>query len=261
MGLAFFSGAILASVIFIPAYIEQYLGVSRNLSGYWFTPLALAAGIGSGAGGALVDRRGPIFTLIIASLFALVGFILFPLWVTTLWQMVVASCLVGIGFGTMLGAPINMLATERSGSEQATALATSSLFRQVGMTLGPTLYAGFIARSMMNLGEAISENMENASLVGQMPAPHPPDVESAGSMDVEMIREAFANIPDPAISQILLTSLEEVVKTGYDGLFTAAFIVTLLMLLATIILGLIRSRQTAPHADQGRVKQESETAD
>lgn len=251
LGVAFLSGAILASVIFIPAYIEQYLGVSRNMSGYWFTPLALAAGIGAGAGGALVDRRGPIPTLIVASLIASFGFALFPLWVTSLWQMVVASSLVGIGFGTMLGAPINVLATEHAGQEQATALATSSLFRQVGMTLAPTLYAGFIARSMMNLEETIKENLGESPQASQMPMAHPPEMnpEGMGSMDVEAIKEAFANIPDP-IGQVLLNSLEEVIKTGYDGLFTAALCVTILTLLATLILGFIRSRQPAANTEQ-----------
>lgn len=251
LGLAFLSGAILASVIFIPGYIEQYLGVSRNLSGYWLTPLALAAGIGSGLGGALVDRRGAIFPLIVAAFFTILGFALFPLWVTSLWQMVVASCLVGIGFGMMLGAPINVLATEDAGTEQATALSTSSLFRQVGMTLAPTLYAGFIARSMMNLGETITRNMENAGITGGTASFHPPDMASANlsSVDMEGIREAFVNIPDPTISQALVTSLEEVVKNGYDGLFTAALAVCILMLLATIILGLIRS-QKQPTTEQ-----------
>lgn len=263
LGLAFFSGAILASVIFIPAYIEQYLGVSRHLSGYWLTPLALAAGIGSGAGGAFVDRRGPIFTLVVAALLTALGFALFPLWVTSLWQMVVASCVVGIGFGMMMGAPINVLATEDATSEQATALSTSSLFRQVGLTLAPTLYAGFIARSMMNLGETISQNMEEAGIAGGGASFHHPEQAAGelGSMDMEGIREAFANIPDPTISEVLLTSLEEAVKNGYDGLFGAALAVSILMLLATIILGLIRSQKQPAIKEKGGDDHGAQAAD
>lgn len=257
LGLAFFSGAILASVIFIPAYIEQYLGVPRHLSGYWFTPLALASGIGAGAGGALVDRRGPIPTLIFAALFAIAGFVLFPLWVSSLWQMVIASCLVGIGFGTMLGAPINVLATENAGSNEATALATSSLLRQIGMTLAPTIYAGFIARSFMNLEETIKQNMEGSSI------PLPPDVShpTGENMEFAAVREAFESIPDPKISEVLLTSFEDVMKTGYDGLFAAACTVSVLMLLATLILGFVRSRKKKATIAEGREADGTQTAD
>ncbi|KAJ3198209.1 hypothetical protein HK101_007730 [Irineochytrium annulatum] len=113
--IAFFSGAILASVIFIPGFVEQYLGVSNTASGYWFTPLALASGIGAGGGGYLVDRKGPIWTLSVAGLLSAIGFLLFPLWVEHIWQFVIASTLVGIGFGMMLGAPVNVLVTEQAG--------------------------------------------------------------------------------------------------------------------------------------------------
>lgn len=132
--IGFLSGAFLASVIFIPGYVEQYLGVDASKSGYWFTPLALASGIGAGGGGAMVDKKGPISTLIIASVICLIGFMLFPLWVDTTWQMVIASCLVGLGFGMMLGAPVNVLATEGTEENKGVSLGTLSLFRQIGMT-------------------------------------------------------------------------------------------------------------------------------
>lgn len=153
---SFFSGAILASVIFIPGYVEQYLDVPSNISGYWFTPLAIASGIGAGSGGILVDKRGPVKALFIAGIISMVGFVLFPLWVETLWQMVIASLFVGIGFGIMIGAPINVLVSEQSGADKGIGLATSSLARQMAMAVAPTIYAGFIARSFMSIGDKIT---------------------------------------------------------------------------------------------------------
>lgn len=58
--IGFLSGGLLAAVIFIPSYAEQYLHVSAEKAGYWMTPLALASGIGAWMGGALTDKKGPV---------------------------------------------------------------------------------------------------------------------------------------------------------------------------------------------------------
>lgn len=226
--LGFFSGAILASVIFIPGYVEQYLNVDSSVSGYWFTPLAIASGIGAAGGGSLVDRKGPIFALLFASAIAIVGFALFPLWVETTWQMVVASCLVGLGFGTMLGAPINVLVSEHAGTDKGIALAANSLFRQMGMTLAPTIYAGFLARSFSQLG-------------GQgMPA-------DIGAMDATSMKEALSQMPAEQANK-LAAILHEVVGKGYDGLFTSSMIVSCAMLAAVLVLGIMRARRKSGSA-------------
>lgn len=55
------SGALLAGMVFIPAFSEQVLGISAEYSGYWMTPLALASGVGAAFGGALVDNFNRLF--------------------------------------------------------------------------------------------------------------------------------------------------------------------------------------------------------
>lgn len=62
------------------------------------------------------------------------------------WQFVISSCIAGLGMGILLGAPLNILATERLEKDKGTAVAGLSLARQIGMTIAPTIYAGFIAR-------------------------------------------------------------------------------------------------------------------
>ncbi|MGL4821267.1 MAG: MFS transporter, partial [Bacilli bacterium] len=141
-----FSGVLLAAIIFVPSYVEQYLGVSAERAGYWMTPVALASGIGAAFGGRLVDKKGPIFTITTAGIISVVGFSLYPLVVDNLLTFVVASVVSGVGFAMLLGAPLNVLATESAGDNKGTALATLSLIRTIGMTLAPTIYGGFIAR-------------------------------------------------------------------------------------------------------------------
>lgn len=237
--LAMLSGGILAAVIFIPAYIEQYLNVSSSVAGYWFTPLALASGVGAGSGGVLVDKKGPIFTLSFGSILAIIGFLLFPLWVTAIWQMVIASCLVGVGFGIMLGAPINVLATENTTGDKGIALATTSLARQTGMILGPNLYAGFLARSFMTFGDEAQKRLAEAhitvppGMMGQM----------GNSTDVSAIREAFEKIPMPQVRDVLIQTLHDVVAKGYNGLFWSSVVISSIMLVGVLILGNVRKTQ------------------
>jgi len=154
--IGFFSGGLMASMIFIPAYVEQYLGIAAEKSGYWMTPLALASGVGAGLGGYFVDRSGPVKTIIISGIISIIGFALFPLWVSTKLSFIIASSIAGIGVGFLLGAPLNVLITENAGDNKGSALGTLSLIRQIGMTLSPTIYAGFITAGMKNIGPTMN---------------------------------------------------------------------------------------------------------
>ncbi|MNO72406.1 Multidrug resistance protein 3 [compost metagenome] len=244
--IAFFSGAILASVIFIPGYVEQYLNVSSSIAGDWFTPLALASGIGAVGGGVFVDKKGPVWTLKFASLLCVVGFLLFPIWVESIWQMVIASMLVGLGFGSMLGAPINVLITEQAtDKDKGISVATSSLFRQMAMAIAPTIFAGFLARSFMNIGNKISEGFTESGITlppGAMDLYASADM-STGNMDVQSMVAAFNQIPDEGIRQVLMNALHETVGQGYNGLFWSAIIFSILTWGAVIILGVYRKKE------------------
>jgi len=239
-----FSGAILASVIFVPAFVEQYLGVDSAMSGYWFTPLAIASGIGAGSGGMLVDRKGPTATLVVASSLAIVGFLLFGLWVENTWQMVVASSFVGLGFGTMLGAPLNVLASEHSENDKGISLAGLSLFRQMGMTIAPTIYAGFLARSFAGLGDNIQAKLGKAGISQAAPLNMPgAGGAGTGQMDFATLKAGFESIPDPKVKDAMLGALHDTVDGGYASLFYTALGASVLMLIVAIATGIKRSRK------------------
>lgn len=233
-----FSGAILASVIFIPAYVEQVLGFSAGKAGYFFTPLALASGVGAGGGGVLVDRKGPIFTMVTASVLAVIGAILFPLWVIKTWQMIVASSVLGLGFGIMLGAPINVLATENTNKNKGVALGTVSLFRQIGMTIATTIYAGFIARSYMRIGSQMSANLEQAGIEASG-MPHG-GFEKLQGLDYRQLIDQVEQIPMPAIRETILHTIHDVVSKGYGNLYLATAVVAMITLVTTLILYKVR---------------------
>lgn len=255
------SGGILASMIFIPAFTENVLGIAAEKSGYWLTPLALAAGVGAGLGGALVTKHGPVATVIISGLIAAVGFALFPLWIEARWEFVIASMIAGVGIGVILGAPLNILATEGLSANKGTALASLSLLRQIGMTIAPTVYAGFIARGYNNMGNLFRDDfrgvlqghIEEADLtpealqelaqIGQRIAADP------SAVDVSQMEEIVASIQDPDLQDVILRSVSEITQRaaeqGYGGLYWSAALLGVLIIVASLILVPLRRKAAA----------------
>ena len=252
-----FSGALLAAMIFIPAFSEQVLGIEAEKSGYWMTPLAIAAGIGAGFGGAFVDKKGPIFAIILSGVISIIGFLLFPLWIEVKWHFIVASVIAGIGMGIILGAPLNILATEGVKKDKGSSIATLSLVRTIGMTLAPTIYAGFIARGFNEMPdlfatefpEKLQANISSAELsadaqmeLGQLAQ----TFAGGGEFSQAELNAAIANIQDPTLKDVVTSSVADITtmaaQNGYGGLFMSAGIIAVLILITALILSPIRKK-------------------
>jgi predicted MFS family arabinose efflux permease len=260
------SGGMLAGMIFIPGFTENVLGIEAEKSGYWMTPLALASGVGAGMGGMMVSKRGPIFTVVLSGVVTAVGFALFPLWTELKWQFIISSMIAGVGIGIILGAPLNILATEGLQSNKGTALASLSLLRQIGMTIMPTIYAGFIARGFNNMGELfrtefrdiLNANVEKANLsqeamnelaeIGRHMAAGGGESVSAGQ-----IAEMIGRIQDPALREVIRDSVAEITRmaaeNGYGGLYWSAAALGVLVIAAAFILAPMRRKIAVPAAE------------
>ncbi|WP_066316120.1 MFS transporter [Bacillus sp. FJAT-29814] len=251
------SGALLAGMIFIPAFSEQVLGIAAENSGYWMTPLALASGFGAAFGGILVDKKGPILAVFLSGLITAIGFVLFPTWIDLKWQFIISSCIAGLGMGILLGAPLNILATERLEKDKGSALAGLSLSRQIGMTIAPAIYAGFIVRGFNQLpslfqsdfSKILQKKMESADLspeamqefqqvVSTMSTSHP-----SSNTDYAKVVE---QIQDPTLKEVIQSSVDQITlmaaQDGYGGLFYSTVVIAALVVLLAIILEPIRSR-------------------
>lgn len=251
------SGAMLSAMIFIPAFSQQVLGISAEHSGYWMTPLALAAGIGAGMGGALVDKRGPILAVALSGFIAAIGFLLFPLWIDVKWQFIVASVVSGVGMGILLGAPLNILATEKLQHNKGTALASLSLIRTLGMTIAPTIYAGFIARGFNDLPNlfktefmtTFENNLKGVDLSQAGTAELQQlgvQFASGGAMSQEQIMASVQAIQDPTLKQVVTTSVQQMTEMaaqqGYGGLFMSAAVISAIIFILAFILKPIREK-------------------
>lgn len=251
------SGALIAGMIFIPSFAEQILGVSAETSGYWMTPLAVASGFGAAFGGMLVDKRGPIIAVFLSGIIASIGFLLFPTWIDFKWQFVIASCVAGLGMGILLGAPLNILATERLEKDKGTSLAGLSLARQIGMTIAPTIYAGFIVRGFNKIPEffksdfssILQNKMESANLSPQAMQEFQQLVGTMSSADHSAnmnYASLLEKIQDPTLKDVIQSSVDQITfmaaQDGYGELFYSAVVIAVLVVLLAIILKPIRQK-------------------
>lgn len=251
LAVGFTSGLILSSVIFLPAFVQSVLGWSASQAGYWYTPMALFSGVGAMGGGAFMDRRGPIATLSFGFIAAAAGSVLFPLWVTTTWQMVIASSLVGLGVGTTLGAPLNFMITEHETDNKSTALGILSLVREIGLTLGPTLFSGFLTRSMSQLPTQIMKNLQGVGFSkAQIPASEMARVkgmESFGSLST-----LIDKIPSVPVQKAILKALHDVSSVGFGHLYWSAFVISVISILFVVFAGVYRGKQRGLQARGAR---------
>lgn len=251
------SGMLLSAMIFVPAFSEQVLGIPSENAGYWMTPLALAAGVGASLGGLLVDKRGPVLAIALSGIIAAIGFVLFPTWIELKWQFVIGSVIGGAGMGILLGAPLNILATERLENNKGTALASLSLIRTIGMTIAPTIYAGFIARGYSELpnlfksdfGTQLQDNLKGVDLS----AAGEKEMQQLGSqfagaddLSTEQMQQLVVSIQDPTLKEAITNTVANLTKTaahqGYDGLFITATCISIAILILAFILKPIRKK-------------------
>ncbi|WP_430790001.1 MFS transporter [Virgibacillus flavescens] len=220
--LGFLSGGFLAGIIFIPAYVQQVLQVPVENAGYWLTPLALASGVGAGLGGYLTDKCGAAQTIVISGLIGVAGFFMFPLWVTGVWTFSVASVLAGIGMGILLGAPLNVLVGESSKSgEQGSALGTLALIRQIGLTLFPTIYAGYITRSLTTIEPGVSRAIGDNVI----------DLGPESELNYGDIKEKVGQVPDSTTQEKLETIITSIMDKGFNLMFITTGILAIVVVL------------------------------
>lgn len=245
------SGTLIAAVIFIPSFAQQVLGISAENSGYWMTPLGIASGIGAGGGGFLVDKKGPVKTLIFASIISTIGFGYLGLFTDTKWEFIVFSIIAGIGFGFLLGAPLSVLASNAAGEQKGSALGALSVVRQIGLTIAPIIYATLITNGYAKLETLIPENLEKAGISLENMPPGVLDQlhESAnGSQD---ILNSINQIPIPEVQTALLGAVNEASHLAYGNLFMVAAVMCVLILPATLILSRSLKKSSVEEASQG----------
>lgn len=237
MIMALLSGTFIGSIIFIPSFAEQILGIPAAKSGYWMTPLAIASGIGAGGGGYFVDKQGPVKTLVASGIISIIGFGGLGFFVDTKLLFIIFSVIAGTGFGFVLGAPLTVLTSNAAGKQKGSALGTLSVARQIGLTISPTIFGAFIQRGFSKIGTIIPEKLQEH---GVNPGDMPPDaMEQLKNTNYSDIQASIEKIPSKDVQAALQEAFHEAATNAYEPIY----LTTAGMALVIIILVVVFSRK------------------
>lgn len=232
------SGMLIGAIIFIPSFVENVLHVSAADSGFWLTPLALASGVGASMGGRMVDKKGPVFALIVASLISILGYGGLALFTTGVETFMCFSIIAGLGFGFTIGAPMTVLATRTAGyaeDRNSTVIATLSVSRQMGITIAPTLFATLIQLGFSQTMAKVMDTLAERHIARQDVPAHLMDKVAQVNGSTYGLWQQLESMPQTPVRQALMHALESVASTAFMPVFLTAALSSVVILILTLI--------------------------
>ncbi|EFO79115.1 major facilitator transporter [Oscillochloris trichoides DG-6] len=134
-------------IVFLPSLAVAAYGVSESTASYMTLPVVLAMAVGSPVAGRLLDKIGSRIVVIGGALLLSFGMLLLGLFGGQLWAFYVASCLIGAGLASLIGAPIRYIMLNEAPPEDRTAAQSAvTVFTGVGQLFSGAL-VGAVAAS------------------------------------------------------------------------------------------------------------------
>ncbi|HET7647890.1 MAG TPA: MDR family MFS transporter [Gaiellaceae bacterium] len=140
--------ALFGAITYLPLYLQVTKGSSPTVSGLQLTPLMAGVLVTSIASGQLISRLGRyrMFPIAGTALMVVAMFLLAQLHTeTSTWVAAVYACILGLGLGMVM--QVLVLAVQNSVDLSVMGVATSgsTLFRQVGGSIGVALFGTIFA--------------------------------------------------------------------------------------------------------------------
>lgn len=153
--LAFLIGVGMMGMVYVPQFAENTLKLKSGTGGYFITLLAVFSGVAAPLSGKLLDKKGARLVLLIGFSCTVAGTLVLGLIAAktlSVGSIVVGLAFMGFGVGFTMGPPLNYLILANvSTNEGATAIATMSLIRSIGVTISPGFMIGFIVQAAKDL--------------------------------------------------------------------------------------------------------------
>ena len=149
MVVSFFIGCFIISMVLVPELAEYVLNEPLGSGGFYVLAIGLMSFVTTPIGGKLIDKVGPKPVLMTGLSISIAG-LLFLAFVAVpapnAGTFIAGLVIVGAGMGLAMGAPTNYMILENTSKEDSTsAIATIALIRQIGTSIAPAVYVGFIA--------------------------------------------------------------------------------------------------------------------
>ena len=142
-------GCVIVAMMLIPEYAEVIMDAPTGSGGYYMLIIGVASMVGPPIGGKLIDRFGPKRVLICGMAIMIAGYCYLAFFVSvdpSAPALTAGLALVGLGMGLAMGAPTNYMILDNTSEDESTsAIATITLVRQMGTTIAPAIYVGFLS--------------------------------------------------------------------------------------------------------------------
>ena len=158
-------GMLFSLFVYIPTYVHSVFGLQVRLAGMVMVGVGLGSVVGSWLGGLLVDKFGYRTTLVFSS--SLIGLMALVITLTlhNLQLFMVLSFLMGVGMGSMMSSPLQVIAGRLAGPEnRMQAIGGLSACKKIGTTIAPLLFASSIELGKVG-GQAGLASYRNMFLV------------------------------------------------------------------------------------------------
>lgn len=163
--IAFVVGIGMMGMVYMPQFAENTLKLKSGSGGYLVTLLALFSGVASPLSGKLLDKKGAKLVLILGFSCTVAGTIVLGLIAAkscTFITVLIGIAFMGFGVGFTMGPPLNYLILGAVKEEEgATAMATMSLIRSIGVTISPGFMIGFIVEASKNLQTELMKTLQD----------------------------------------------------------------------------------------------------
>ncbi|BCK01145.1 MFS transporter [Anaerocolumna chitinilytica] len=162
--IAFIVGIGMMGMVYMPQFAENTLKLRSGSGGYLVTLLAVFSGVASPLSGKLLDKKGAKLVLMIGFFCTVAGTLVLGLIAAkslTFISVLIGIAFMGFGVGFTMGPPLNYLILGAVKEEEgATALATMSLVRSIGVTISPSFMIGFIVDASKNIQSDLMQTLQ-----------------------------------------------------------------------------------------------------
>ena len=150
-------GIIYSTVIFIPSFVILSMGFNDQQASLMLIPILGANAVTAPILGRILDSVGSRKIMNIGTLLILIGLLIIIIYPTNMILFLVAGCLIGVGFVTLIGAPIRYIVLcEAKPNERGAGQAIVNMLSSTGQLIGGALMGGVIASFSGILGYRIS---------------------------------------------------------------------------------------------------------
>jgi len=148
--LAFVTGVVQASFVFIPTFVVQQFSVTPSTASFMLTPFVLATAVGSPVFGRMIDRYGAKKIIIAGLLLLTAGFYLIAFTGESREIFYLSGVFVGLGLSVLAGSSLRyIILNNTSADDRATSQGMLTIFTSTGQITG-TAVIGLLFASHMS---------------------------------------------------------------------------------------------------------------